>query len=275
MKLVEDRWPSKKNKVPSQCLPFWNFRDQISFCDRILFKGEKIIIPRSMQPEMLKIIHSSHLGIEKCKHRARDIMYWPGMTTQNEGFVSSCGVCSTYCKSNTKEPLLPHSIPSRPWSQVGSDLFDLHGKQYLILVDYHSGFIEIDLLHGTTSNQIITHCKSQFTRHGILDTFISDNGPQFSSFAFKQFAQQYQVEQLQYWSILPNIKWNGRKIGPNHKGSTIHDDRDLYLALLEYRNTPQSDAMARQLSNLWGGEQKHSYLPQITYCNPKQSVPRW
>ena len=205
-------------------------------------------------------------------------MYWPGMTTQIEGFVSSCGVCSTYCKSNTKEPLLPHSIPSRPWSQVGSDLFDLHGKQYLILVDYHSGFIEIDLLHGTTSNQIFTHCKSQFTRHGIPDTFISDNGPQFSSFAFKQFAQQYQVEHCSTGPYYPTSNGMAERSVQIMKAlikKAIHDNRDPYLALLEYRNTPQSDAMARQLSNLWGGEQKHSYLPQITYCNPKQSVPRW
>ena len=50
-------------------------------------KGEQVIIPRAMQPEMLKIIHSSHLGMEKCKRRARDILYWPGMSTQIEDFV--------------------------------------------------------------------------------------------------------------------------------------------------------------------------------------------
>lgn len=58
MKLAEEGWPNKKNKVLNQCLPFWNFHDQISFSDGVLFKGEKIIIPRSMQAEILKIIHT-------------------------------------------------------------------------------------------------------------------------------------------------------------------------------------------------------------------------
>jgi len=58
MKLVEEGWPDKKAKIPSQCLPFWNFRDQISFSDGVLFKGEKVIIPKSMQPEMLKTMGS-------------------------------------------------------------------------------------------------------------------------------------------------------------------------------------------------------------------------
>ena len=67
MQLCTDGWPDHRSKVPPHCLPFWTFRGQISFNDGILFKGEKIIIPKVMQPEMLKLIHSLHLGIEKCK----------------------------------------------------------------------------------------------------------------------------------------------------------------------------------------------------------------
>ena len=116
--MVEKGWPINKCEMPQQCSPFWGFRDQISFNNGIFFKGEKVIIPRTMQPEMLKLIHSSHLGMEKCKRRARDILYWPGMSAQIEDFVSNCNVCSTYSRSNTKEPLLPHSVPLRPWSKV-------------------------------------------------------------------------------------------------------------------------------------------------------------
>ena len=80
MQLCIDGWPNDRSKVPAQCLPFWTFRDQISFNDGVfndgvLFKGEKIIIPKAMQPEILKLIHSSHLGIAKCKRRARDVLY--------------------------------------------------------------------------------------------------------------------------------------------------------------------------------------------------------
>jgi len=80
------RWMAKW-QIKNQCLPFSTFPDQISFNDGVLFKGEKIIIPKAMQPEMLKLIHSSHLGIEKCKRRARDILYWPGMSSQIENIM--------------------------------------------------------------------------------------------------------------------------------------------------------------------------------------------
>ena len=36
------------------------------------------------------------------------------------------------------EELIPHDFPSNPWEKVGTDLFQLKGKDYLIVVDYTS-----------------------------------------------------------------------------------------------------------------------------------------
>ena len=69
MQLCTDGWSDDRSKVLAQCLPFWTFRDQISSNDGVLFKGEKIIIPKAMQTAMLKLIHSSHLGIENAKDK--------------------------------------------------------------------------------------------------------------------------------------------------------------------------------------------------------------
>ena len=147
-----------------------------------------------MQPEMLKLIHRSHQGIAKSLSRARDVLYWPGMSSQIQDVISSCVTCDMYQRKNQKEPLIPHSVPDRPWSKLGIDIFELHGKQYLLIVDYYSGFIELDFLSHTTAKQVIIHCKAQFSRHGIPDVLISDNGPQFSSHEFQQFIQQYQID---------------------------------------------------------------------------------
>ena len=90
------------------------------------------------------------------------------MTSQIQDIVSHCQICCTYWRNNIKEPLFPHEVPEHPWSQVGADLFVLNNQQYLILVDYYSDFVEINLLSTTTSRQVIMQCKSQFARHGII-----------------------------------------------------------------------------------------------------------
>ena len=40
----------------------------------------------------------------------------------------------------------PHEIPDRPWQKVGTDLFTVDNKQYLVTVDYYSCYFEVDEL---------------------------------------------------------------------------------------------------------------------------------
>ena len=75
MTTVKTGWPVDKTDVAEGAKPYWNYCDEISRQDGILLKGTRVIIPATMRPEMLRIIHSSHLGIDKCKHRARDVIY--------------------------------------------------------------------------------------------------------------------------------------------------------------------------------------------------------
>ncbi|KAK7094146.1 hypothetical protein V1264_007811 [Littorina saxatilis] len=64
--------------------------------------------------------------------------------------VRKCQTCSKL-RPAAKEPLLPSSIPDRPWSRLGMDLFELKGKTYLIVVDYLSRWIDMRPLHQLSS----------------------------------------------------------------------------------------------------------------------------
>ena len=48
------------------------------------------------------------------------------------------------------------------------------------------------MLNNTMSTSIIEFCKQQFSRHGIPDILISDNGPQLKSYEFTKFAITWQ-----------------------------------------------------------------------------------
>lgn len=60
-----------------------------------------------------------------------------------------------YEQHNQKETLMPHEILDRPWKKVGTDLFELDKKHYLITVDYLSNFWEIDRLYDLSSVAVI------------------------------------------------------------------------------------------------------------------------
>ena len=60
-------------------------------------------------------------------------MYWPGMTKDIDLVVSQYRNCLRFRRSNTKEPLLPHALPTGPWEKQGINIMTLKTKDYLIL----------------------------------------------------------------------------------------------------------------------------------------------
>ena len=77
---------------------------------------------------MLCLLHEEHQGNEKCKKRARNIIWWPEISKRVEDFIKECKVCQRHQPKNQKEPLLPHELPKRAWEKVATDLLEFSGK---------------------------------------------------------------------------------------------------------------------------------------------------
>ena len=136
---------------------------------------------------MKKSIHQSHLGIEGCLRRARDLIFWPRMSSEIRQYISMCEVCQTYqAKQNKRES---HELPDRPWETIGIDLFSLDATEYLITVDYHSNFLEVDKLTSKKPSGIVKKLKAHFARYGCPDQVVSDN--EFVSHEFTEFAKTW------------------------------------------------------------------------------------
>ncbi len=135
-------WPNNKSQVDPAVRPYFSFRDEITIYQDVLLKGDRIIVPTTLRNEMRQKIHHGHLGIEKCKARARSTLYWLGMVNEIVDIVSNCGACMENRNYQTSEELIPHEIPSNPWEKE-TDLFQLKNKNYLIVVDYTSKYFEV------------------------------------------------------------------------------------------------------------------------------------
>ena len=70
-------WPENKDDPPALTHPYFSMRDELTVQDGLVFKGNSVVIPRSLRADMKMKIHSSHLGIEVCLRRARECIYWP------------------------------------------------------------------------------------------------------------------------------------------------------------------------------------------------------
>lgn len=94
--IIKNDWPETKEEVLSEMWGYFNFKEELSIHDGILFKGNRVIVPVALRPHMITLVHSSHLCIASCLNKARDVLFWPGMTAEIKNCVSKCETCNTY-----------------------------------------------------------------------------------------------------------------------------------------------------------------------------------
>lgn len=186
--IIKSGWPCSQSKLPAESREYFPFRDELTVDEDILMKGQRTVIPESLRSEYITIIHRVHPGLDVTKRRARGIVFWPSLTKDIEKEVLSCSVCNSMKPHQQKEPLHLHHIPDLPWSSVATDIFEWNGQHYLVLVDSYSRWFEIDLLRDLSSSTVITKLKRHFSVHGSPHKVFSDNGTQFTSQQFKEFA---------------------------------------------------------------------------------------
>jgi len=123
---------------------------------------------------------------------------------------------------------------------VGTDLFELKGSHYLLIVDYFSRYPEITKLVSTTSATVITALKAGppcGQSPGIPETVRSDNGPQYSSQEFAKFADSYGFKHLTSSPLYPQSNGQVERMVRTIK-NMLERSNDPFVALLSYRATP-------------------------------------
>ena len=240
-RVILDGWPDKKELTPQCIHHYWVFRDELSVCDNIIFRGCRVLIPKATRPMMLQRIHASHTGAESCVRKARDILFWPQMSQDIKNHVSQCEVCNELKPNQTKEPMQFHNVPVRPWSKVAIDVFTVLGRDFLVTVDFYSDFWELDELTSTNTSNIILACKSHFARYGVPDELVSDNAPQFTSTEFSEFSKSWEfshVTSSPYYSRSNGKAESAVKIAKHLLTKCMKQKKDPWIAILEWRNIP-------------------------------------
>ncbi|XP_036345473.1 uncharacterized protein K02A2.6-like [Rhagoletis pomonella] len=129
------------------------------------------------------------------------------------------------------------------------DIFEINNpvtnrkSKYLATVDYFSDFFELDELKGMSSKEIIECCKRNFSRHGIPEIIVCDNGTQLVSKEILSFFKSWEIKVTT--SSPRYAQSNGKaesavKIAKRLIKKALDSGEDVWLAVLNYRNTPNA-----------------------------------
>ena len=156
----------------------------IHVTDGVLKKGEKIVVPESLQLQIIREIHGQyHDGIENTMLALRARFWWKGMAKQTEQMVQGCHTClSCKAQGNPKAEMVVTDYKEKILEAISIDVGHMRESKngnccFLLIVDRASRFATV----ATMKNQLADTIKEALwdkwlSIFGIPGSMRSDQG---------------------------------------------------------------------------------------------------
>ena len=212
----------------------------LSIKSGLIICGNRIIVPREMQPEMLQYTCEGHQGKGRCLLRARNTVFWPKMTYDIQQLIEKCMIFQEHRKS---QPLVEttQELPPFPWHTLATGLFYWKRMDFLIVADVFFKYMLVRKLPNSTSTAMCIELSMIVTELGLPHMIRSDNSPCYNPKEFQQFLQCYGIT---HQTSSPNHpRSNGfveRKVGVAKKlmDKAEKEGKPWISGLFDYRVTP-------------------------------------
>ena len=154
-------WPKIRDE---RFNPYKKRESELSVKNKCVLWGSRVIIPTSLQNDVLNTLHDAHLGASKMKSSARSWLWWPHMDASIQKFVKLSQEFKKHYRNPAKAPLYNLNWPSEPWKRIHVDFAGpFMNKWFLIVIDAHSKWLEIKMISSITSADLIIELKEIFS----------------------------------------------------------------------------------------------------------------
>ena len=237
---LQNGWP---NDVAATVKPFYPVRDSLSQSCGCLFYGHRVVIPESLQNQILQVLHLGHFGMQRMKQLARTAVYWPGIDADIEDLTRQCLPCNEHQRLPPKESSHHWVSPNKPWSRVHIDhAINFKGNNWLVMVDSFSKYPCIHPMSSITTRATTRKLEEDFAHFGYPHTLVTDNASCFSSQEFNDWCRERGIEHLHGAPYHPETNGAAERLVQTFKQSLKKSKLPPIDALQEflitYRRTP-------------------------------------
>ena len=219
---------------------------------------DQIVVPESYRNEILRVGHtiplSGHMGSKKTLERIAAHFSWPGLSFDVRKYCATCPQCQVVARKlkSRRAPLKPVEIVTEPIKKIAIDIVGelprtTTGYKYILtIVDYATRYPEAIPLRSTNSKSVADALIQYFSRVGIPDEIVSDQGSNFMSKLLAQLYDQLGITKIKTSVYHPEAnglmeRFNGTLNGMLKKfvRERVQTwDRYLPYLLFAYREVP-------------------------------------
>lgn len=123
---------------------------------------------------------------------------WSKIDVEIKVKVKQCNQCQFSRPSSPVVPMHLWDWPECPWQCIHLDYAGpFMEKMFLIVIDAHSKWMEVEIVNSSTAQATIEHLKASFARLGLPEVVVTDNGTCFTSSEFQEFIQHNNIKHMQ------------------------------------------------------------------------------
>ena len=245
---------------------------------------ETIVIPRSLMPQVLHMVHDKlgHNGTHRTYVLLKRLYYWKGLKPSVERHIKRCPQCQRRNKQVVKYAKLHFGVATFPMQFISMDLIgEFHpptSKKHryaLTVICMLTGYVFCVPLKTKTAEEVIqAYIDHIYSRFGGSLKILSDNGTEFKNKLFEQIAKELGVEYKLYTPPYHPAS-NGRIEGfhaflkaciAKHVALQIEWDALIPLACAAYNFIPTEHSKESPFFLMFG---RDPILPLNTLLEPK------
>ena len=95
----------------------------------------RAVIPERLSEPVLSWLHSVHQGVTNMITRAVECFWWPRFSNDIARKRDKCTYCNENAPSQPQDPPVSIANPEYPFQHLWSDIFEIKGNQFIVIVD--------------------------------------------------------------------------------------------------------------------------------------------
>ena len=232
---------------------------------------EQLVVPNQCRPTIMRVAHETplggHLGRKKTIQRVAQRFYWPSLYRDVANFCRECKACQLdSSKRVSKAPLMPLPIIAEPFRRIAMDIVgplpkSRSGKRYILVVcDYATRYPEAVPLRSTDATHIAEELVQIFSRVGIPEEILTDQGSNFMSALLNEVYKLLKVKPIRTSPYHPQTDGLVERFNQTLKSmlrKTVTSegkdwDKLIPYVLFAYREVPQASTGFSPFELLYG-----------------------
>ena len=232
----------------------------------------QLVLPQQARTTVLNLAHdvptAGHLGITKTKDRVLQRYYWPGVFKDIAEYCRTCETCQRCQPRGTqfKAKMIPMPLISKPFQRIAMDIVgpldrSRSGNRFILTIcDYATRYPEAIALPSTEATRIAKHLVELFSRVGIPEEILTDQGTNFMSALLQDIYQLLGIKRIrttpyhaQTDGMVERFNSTLKSMLKKFVASNARDwDEYLPYLLFAYREAPQESTGFSPFELLYG-----------------------